>query len=87
MLLLIVFLDGRRRLLHEWLHTRYGVFDEHPLTPEEAALLYTQIDTQIDTQKFYHSSKSTIEAVRYGKIGPGVFFSAEQTLPPPHPSN
>lgn len=46
-------LDKPKQLLHEWLHTRYGVFDEYPIA-----------DSPIDSQKFYYSSDGLLEAVR-----------------------
>lgn len=51
--------------MHEWLHMRYGVFDEHPLKRRVDLGSETKSDpTSIDQQNFYHSSHSTYEAVR-----------------------
>ena len=57
---------AKKQLLHEWMHSRYGVFDEHPVA---TFITYSGKDsTTIDQQKFYHSSFSMYEAVRYGVV-------------------
>ena len=51
-----------KELLHDWMHSRYGVFDEHPVSKLSDL---AEDPTAIDQQQFYHSSESTYEAVRY----------------------
>lgn len=46
-------------LAHHWMHTRYGVFDEHPVVSEGG-----QMGTDVDQKKFYPVENDPYQVVR-----------------------